>query len=207
MRDYRKVAAHRLEQRDAEAFVIGKRYERGRAAVVGHELLDGHASGERDRVVEPGARDLFAQSREVLTRHRGRADEVEARGRIGLAVLRERCDDVMDRLLRQDLPDREDRGALVLQTPCDLRIGRDVELLPVDGDRDDGGVGAAGLRELAAVVLAIGEPELGGARELGELLTAKLGVPARVLVQAFEVLGRRDVVVDDRLAQREPRDV
>src|SRR2546425_662214 len=176
MRDDRKVAAHRLEQRHAESFVVGERDERGRAAVVGDELLDGHASGEGDRVVESRARYLLTQPCEVLAGHGGRADEVEARGAVGLAVFRERRDDVVDRLLREDLPNGEDGRALILQAARDLGIRRDVELLPVDRDRDDRGVRAASLLELAAVVLAVFESELRAARAPPELLPAELRV-------------------------------
>src|SRR5207302_3398191 len=86
VRDDRKIRAHRLEERDAEAYVIGEREERRRAAVIGHELLHGEAARERDRVLEPAARDVPAQVREVLRGHRGRADEIEARAGVALAV-------------------------------------------------------------------------------------------------------------------------
>ena len=150
---------------------------------------------------------MRAQPREIVAGHRGRPDEVEARGQVGLAIFRERRDDIVDRLLRKDLTHGEDGRALVLQAPRDLGVGRDVELLPVDRDGHDRGVRAAGLLELPAVVLAVRETELGAARELGELFASELGVSAGVLVQAFEVLGRCDVVVDDRLADRELSDV
>src|SRR5207249_7923327 len=48
VRDDRQVGAHRLEERDAEALVIGQREKRRRAAVVRDELLGVDATGEGD---------------------------------------------------------------------------------------------------------------------------------------------------------------
>src|SRR5204862_4907995 len=117
----------------------------------------------------------------------------EARATVRVAIFGERRDDIVDRLLRQDLADREDRRPLVAKRARDVGIGRDIELLPVDRDRHHRRVRAARGLELAAVVLAVGEPELGSLRELDELLAAVLGVPARWLFQYFEVLRRCEV--------------
>src|SRR5439155_720868 len=142
MGDDRQVAAHGLEERDAEPLVIGEREERGRAAVVGNQLLDGHAAREGHGIVEAELRDLLLEPREVLAGHGGRSDEVEPRTLIRRAVRGEGSDDVVDRLLREDLPDREDRRALVSERARDLGIRHDValEVLPVANQRADFGL-------------------------------------------------------------------
>src|SRR5947209_2449731 len=115
---------------DAAALVAREHHEapRARGGQIPPTLREREreAPGERDRVVEAGARHLLPQAREILAGHRGRADEVEARGAVGLAVLRERRDDVVDRLLREDLAHGEDGRALVLQAARDLSIRWDV---------------------------------------------------------------------------------
>ena len=207
VRDDREVAPHRLEQRDAEALVLGEREERRGAAVVRDELLDRDAAGEGDRVVETEPTNVAAHAVEIAPRHRGRPDQVQVRGAIGLAVFRERRDDVVDGLMREDLPHGEDRGALVGEHARDLGIGRPVEVLPVDERRNDRGVREPGCLELLAVVFAVGDPELGGPRELLELLAPELRECLQIVVKAGEIVTRRDVVVDDRLPRRRCQDL
>ena len=207
VRDDRQVGAHRLEERDAEALVIGQREKRRRAAVVRDELLGVDAAGEGDVLREVRLAHLLLQTLQIRRRHRRRADEVQVRARIAAAVARESGDDVVHRLLREDLSDDEDRGALVGEPVRDVRIRRDVELLPVVEDRDDRGLLQSGGLELLAVELAVGEAELRDRRELVQLGAAELAVALRVIVEAAEVLGGRDVVVNDCLFLRELRDL
>ena len=140
VRDDWQPRAHRLDERDAEALVVGEREQRGRAAVVRHQLFCVHAAGERHVLPQAGILHLAGQAPQVRAGHRGRADQVEMRAAISLAIARERRDDVVDRLLREDLPDDQDRRALVRQTARHGGIGRDVELLPVVQDRHDRGL-------------------------------------------------------------------
>ncbi len=111
--DDRQIAPHRLEEWYAEAFVLREGQERRRAAVVGDELLDRHAARERDGILEPEPADVTADAVEVAARHRRRTDQVEMGGPIGLAIFRERCHDIVDRLVGKDLAHGEDRGPLV----------------------------------------------------------------------------------------------
>ena len=199
VRDDRQVAPHRLEERDAEALVLREREERGRAAVIRDQLLDRDGAGERDRVGKTELANVAAHAVQIAPRHRGWPDEVEVRGGVGLAVFGERRDDIVDRLVREDLADGEDRGALVGQRARDLGIGRPVEVLPVHERRHDRGVREPGRFELLAVVLAVCDPELGRFRKLLELLTSELGEGLQIVVEAGEVVTWSDVVIDDRL--------
>jgi len=207
VRDDREPRAHRFDQRDAEALVVREREERGRAAVEGDELLDVHAAGEGHVVAEAGLVDLRVELVEVRRGHRRRPDEVEARGAIAPAVCREGGDDVVDGLLREDLADDEDRRALVGELARDRRVRCDVELLPVVEDRDNCSGRTSGSLKLHSVEFGICESELSDLRELLQLLAAEIAVLPRMLVQPGEVMTRRDVVVHDRLALRELRDL
>ncbi len=80
---HRKIASHRLEEGDAKALVLRQRQERGRAAVVRDELLDGDAPGQRDRVLDTQPADLAADAIEIAPGHRGGPDEVQTRRRRG----------------------------------------------------------------------------------------------------------------------------
>ena len=109
----------------------------------------------------------------------------------------------MDRLLREDLPDDEDRRPLVSERARDVGIGRDVVRVPVDEDRHGGRAREAEGVELPAVEVAVRDAELRHRRERLQLLAPPGGVTLGVLVEAAEVARRRDVVVDHDLAVRE----
>ena len=203
----RQAAAHRFQERHAEALVFGQRDERRRTAVVGDERGHRHRAGQRHDAVQPVPPDRLADRREVGLGHGVRADEPEARSRIALAVPGERGHHLVHRLLRQDLAYGEDVRPLVRQHPQDIRIGLDVERGPVDDDRHDGRLGEAEPDELLAVVMAVGDAELGDLRELRELLTADLRVSPGMLIEAGEVGRRGDVVIDDRLPVGKLRDI
>ena len=79
VRDDRKIAPHRLQERDAEALVLGQRQERGRTAVIRDELLDRDAAGEGDRALETEPANVAADAIEVAAGHRGRTDQVKMR--------------------------------------------------------------------------------------------------------------------------------
>ena len=160
VRDDRKVAPHRFEKRNAEALVLGQRQERGRTAVIRDELLDRDAAGEGDRALETEPANVAADAIEVAAGHRGRTDEIKMRRAIGLPIFGERGDDVVDRLMRKDLPHGEDRGPLVGELARDGSVGRPIEVIPGDERRHDGSVRQACLFELLPVVLAVGDSEL-----------------------------------------------
>ena len=162
--------------------MLGQRQERGRAAVIRDELLDGDAAGEGDRILETEPPDVAADAIEITRGHRRRTDEVEVCGAIGLAIFRERRDHIGHRLVRQDLPHREDRGALVGERARDFGVWRAVEVLPVHERRDDRGVREPGGFELLAVVLAVGDPELGRLGELLQLLAPELREGFQIVV-------------------------
>ena len=101
---------------------------------------------------------------------------------IGLSIFGEGRHDIVHGLVREDLAHREDRGALVGERAGDLRIRRAVEVLPVHERRDDRGVREPGGFELLAVVLAVGDPELGRLGELLQLLAPELREGFQIVV-------------------------
>src|SRR2546428_3243555 len=109
------------------------------------------------------------------------------RGGVGLAVAGERRDELVHCLVRQDLTNGEDRGALVGELARDPRVRRTVEIFPVDQRGDDRGVRETDLFKLHAVVLAVGDPELSALREVLELLASDLSVALEVVIKASEV--------------------
>src|SRR5439155_2376793 len=168
----------RFEQRNAEALVIGHRGERLGAAVVGDELGHADGTGERHGLLKSAMRHVGAQALEIAAGVGRRADEIETRVAVGLAVLGEAGDEIVRRLLRYDLPDEKDR-ALAGEAPGHGGVRLDVEGRPVDEDRHDRGLNEAGSLELLAVVLAVADAQLADLRKRRQLLAAERG-PALV---------------------------
>ena len=193
--DHRHVEVHRLEQWHAEALVLGEAEVGRRQAVVRAQLGLGHAPREHHVVEETqlGAQ-LLAAGQVGLGVHRGADDDQPAVG-IEPAIEVVGLDEVLHALVRSDAAHEEESGpppVRLFERP-DRRVG---VLVPVDQDREHAGLPESRGLQLPSVELRDAERQLGHGPEARQLPAAAPAAVGDPRVDADEVLGRRDVVVD-----------
>ena len=162
------------------------------------ELLVGDVAQEVD-VGSAQVRDERRQQREVGLEAAVRADEEQPRPRIvPRAIDVKGADHVLELLVRDHAADEHHVGPLVVESRRERAIRCQVEVAEVGNDRQHAGGGEAERLEFLAVVFGVAEREVAAVDVGGQFAPAPETELDEIVVDAEEVLGRRDVVVDER---------
>ena len=122
-----------------------------------------------------------------------------------LLVRVEEADQIFDLLVRDHPADEHDVRPRVVELVRDEAVRRAVEVREVGDDRQDRGAREAERLEILAVELRVAHREVAAVGVRAELAAPVKALARERAVDAREVLGRRDVVVDERhpIGQRE----
>ena len=196
VRDHRHVEVHGLEERHAEALVLGEAQVRRGEAVVRAELGLRDGAREHHVVEKAELRAELLTAREVgLGVHR-RPDDDQPALRVEAPVEVIRLDQVLHALVRGEAAHEEEGRPARVRLLERAHRGMGV-LVPVDQDRQHPGPREPRRRELLPVELRDPEGELGHVPEPRELPASAPAAVGHARVDPDEVLRRRDVVVDD----------
>jgi len=110
----------------------------------------------------------------------------------------EGADHVLELLVRDHPAHEHHIGPVVVEPAGECAIGNDVEVGEVGNDRQHSGVRKPERLELEPVVLGVAEGQLTAIDVGSELAAAAEAQLDEILVNSDEVLGGRDVVVDER---------
>ena len=171
--------------------------------VESRQLLVRHVAEEMHvRGAEP--RDERVQHREVSLEAAVRPDEQQARTRVVFrSVGVEGADHALELLVRDDTSHEHHVDPLVVEVRGEPAVRRHIQVGEVGDDRQDVGSPETERLELGAVVVRIAERDVAAIDVGGELAPAAKTQLDQVLVDADEILGRRDVVIDQRHPARE----
>ena len=202
-REHRHLLVERLDDRHAEALVLAGTQEQIGDVVEGDQLLVGDVA---DEVHVAGAEpaDQLVERSEVALEPALRADQQQARPRVEDRVVGvEPADHVLDLLVGDHPADEDDVGPLVVEVARDQPVRLAVEVAEVGHHRQHRGAGEAERLEILAVELGVAHRQVAAVGVGLQLAAAAERLPRQGAVDADEVLGRRDVVVDQRHSIRQ----
>ena len=155
-------------------------------------------SNEMDRrQIELG--DQVRQCGEVALEQAEHPHNQQAAAWVARRVVRvEEPDEILDSLVRNHPPDKKDVGPVVVELLGHEALGLVVEVREVGHDGEDGRSREAQRFEIATVEGGVAKCQIAAAGIGPELASSPEALPRERAVDADEVLGRRDVVVDER---------
>ena len=175
--------------------------------VVRDELLVGHLADEMDVGQAEGGGQV-SQAREIPLEPRVGTDDEQARAHVVDGVIRmKKADQILDLLVRDHAAHKQDVRPCIVELFRHKGVRRTIEVRKIGDDRQHGRPWKAKRVQVLPVELGVAERQIAALAVRAELPASTKTLPRELPIDADEVFGRRDVVVDERhpIGQRERR--
>ena len=207
VRNHRHLFVERLYDRDAEPLVLAGAEKDIGDVVERHELFVRNVPDEMDMFGVECRHQLVQRGNVSLESALG-ADEEQPRARVeeGLIGVKE-PNEIFDLLVRDHPSDEQHVGPLVVEPARDQRVRLPLQMREVGNHGQDGGAWEPERFEILPVEFGIAEREIAAIGIRLQLAPAAKTLTRQRAVDADEIVGRRDVVIDERhaIGQRECR--